>query len=215
MRSCATHCLTLISLQASKQHESPQTDSLLQESITARFSYVAGASASNGNTASLAANGCKSGGTLAQAQELCNADSACTVLHDYNGDGAGWRACEKVTSGTGATTMVKVASEDDTTMDEGTSDCDVAFSNWQELCESTNDASCASSLQDLKQNCPNHSQVQAATAATQATGFCHQTSTSKLPPLLAPSLPRSLSCDRGSYRGPYRVLRTSHWNQWP
>jgi len=154
---------------ASKQHESPQTDSLLQESITARFSYVAGASASNGNTASLAANGCKSGGTLAQAQELCNADSACTVLHDYNGDGAGWRACEKVTSGTGATTMVKVASEDDTTMDEGTSDCDVAFSNWQELCESTNDASCASSLQDLKQDCPNHSQVQAATAATQAT----------------------------------------------
>ena len=53
-----------------------------------------------------------------------------------------------------------------------TSNCDAAFSDWQELCESTDDASCKSSLQDLKQNCPNHSQLQAATAATKSTHKC-------------------------------------------
>jgi len=70
-----------------------------------------------------------------------------------------------------------------------TSNCDAAFSDWQELCESTDDASCKSSLQDLKQNCPNHSQLQAATAATKSTHKCKSASTApngKLPDFSTP-----------------------------
>lgn len=78
-----------------------------------RYSYVSG-EASNDGYSCLNPDGSFSTagnanwfGSLDDATKRCDANSECTVLHDYNADGTNWRACSRVTSGTGAATMVK------------------------------------------------------------------------------------------------------------
>ena len=83
----------------------PETFAESGVDVTGDAGYIDGPKAANGGAVCLKADGTYTNklsaawtGALSAAQAKCDASTECTTVHDYNDDGAHWRACQIVTT---------------------------------------------------------------------------------------------------------------------